>query len=212
MDVSDEVEQLVIELFFAWDTQRDSPIPFTPLQYSDEPWRSHAAQAWIMGNKIETEDFEKYALSQFILNCGLADMDIFERIERSVPETASLRRFSNHWVAWNHSLAAGESEFGHLEAAKLSNVATPNTRDPRIYDLDHWYLSCGDDINAKCDHDPAVKQAALDASKQKDTPKPQEWGREWELKQNSSKGNPTRSTPSKPRTTTKRARGPKKTP
>lgn len=101
-------------------------------------------------------------------------------IEKEAAWKSPLRRFSEHWIAWNFHLAAGSpSEFANLEAAQRANEVTQTTRDPRIYDLEHWYSGCGDKLNPSCSHDPDIRAAALRAAKRVKTRLP-EIGRDWE--------------------------------
>lgn len=120
-------------------------------------------------------------------------------IEKEAAWKSPLRRFSEHWIAWNFRLAAGgPSEFANLEAAQRANEVTQTTRDPRIYDLEHWYSDCGDKLNPSCSHDPDIRAAALRAAKRVKTRLP-EIGRDWETQKT---GNPDNSSTSSSQATT----------
>jgi hypothetical protein len=179
-----EDDPMVFDMFVDWLDQQEDPRPYIPLQYSPEPWRSHAATAWVFGQRIRAAQFERYALSQFITNCATVNLTVWKYIEMRAEDKSSLRRFSNHWIAWNHHLVpAGQGEYKDLSAAKLVSSVSDDTIDPRIFDLDHWYSVCGDDINSTCIHDPVVRENLLQkvlsiAHKQQ----PDEWGRDWETK------------------------------
>jgi len=70
-----------------------------------------------------------------------------------------LRNFSNHWIAWNFSLAGSDSnEYAGLKATSLIRLVTNQTQDPRTYDIDHWFSHCGKHINPNCEHDPAYRR------------------------------------------------------
>ncbi|KEF63730.1 uncharacterized protein A1O9_01708 [Exophiala aquamarina CBS 119918] len=170
------------DMFTHWLKHREDPRPYIPLQYSKEPWRSHSAAAWVFARRIHSLEFERYALSHFITNCITCHLSTWKTIEMKIKEKTSLRRFSDHWIAWRCHLAeAGQSEFKDLSAAKLASAVNDDTPDPRILDLDHWYSSCGDDINSTCIHDPVVRENEVNALFSSREPRP-EWGYELEMK------------------------------
>ena len=72
------------------------------------------------------------------------------------------------------------NEYSGLRAAKLATQVKASTRDPRILELNHWYLSCGDDINAQCKHDPIFLENEREKRRLKMRPPPPEWGAEYE--------------------------------
>jgi hypothetical protein len=168
------------DLFFQWMRRPERPVPYSPGQYSEEPWLSKASAAWLLARKLRAEDFELYALSQFIQNCALAAFGPWKDIEREAPRSSPIRRFSDHWVAWNSHLAGpGRNEFSDLQVAWKARLVTDNTKDPRIYDIEHWYLRCGDDLSPNCSHDPDAQQAKLNEANHREEP-PREWGRSFE--------------------------------
>lgn len=120
--------------------------------------------------------FMHYALSQFVLNCALADLETWRMIEKEAIKGTDLRKFSDHWVAWNASL--GQSELFKLEASSLAHKITPDTRDPRTYNLDHWHMRCGADLGATCEHNVSVRHRMHEKAK----PVYSLEGRDWELK------------------------------
>jgi hypothetical protein len=184
-----EDDPLAFDMLAHWLVQKDEPIFYRPNQYSGEPWRSLSASAWFLATKLCATQFKKYALSQFVQNCALSDLSTWEHIENTSPPKSSMRRFSDHWIAWNYHLAgAGPSEYEGTEAAKRAKLVTATTRDPRIYDLEHWYSDCGEDLNPGCSHDPIVRAAALQAAS-RIKPPPSELGRDWEAQRNNSSNN-----------------------
>ena len=184
-------DPLVFGLFCNWLKKQELPVKYAPNQYSDEPWRSLAAQAWVLGQHMDAGQFVHYAFCQFILNCALVDLSTWEFIEAQTQEGLSLRRFSNHWVAWNVSLA--QTEYASLKAASLADQVSKNTRDPRTYQTDHWNLLCGDNIGSACEHNVIAQKIANKRVKRRYS----ERGRAWELGQRngsnaSSSNSPTR--------------------
>ncbi|KAI3329779.1 hypothetical protein F4824DRAFT_377802 [Ustulina deusta] len=126
---------------------KPSPIRFEAGRCSQEPWLSKSLEAWVLARKLHVSDFEKYALSEFIQNCSLAALGPWDYIERTIPQGSQLRRFSDYWVAWNYFLLRGcASEFSGPNAIRLVTRLKNSTADPRIYDIIHWYESCGDTI------------------------------------------------------------------
>lgn len=84
-------------------------------------------------------------------------------------------------MAWNTSLSGpGVNEYSGLKAANLATQVKASTRDPRILELEHWYSSCGDDINAKCEHDPIFLENEREKRRLERRPPPPEWGAEYE--------------------------------
>ena len=147
----------------SWIRKPESPIKYDSTQDSaEEPWRSKAAAAWILAHKLQDARFEKYALSQLIQTCAFAAFGPWEDIERQSHCKSPIRRFSDHWVAWNcHLAGTRNNEFSGLQAARQADSVTKETRDPRIYDLEHWYSPCGDQIHPGCSHDPITREAKL---------------------------------------------------
>ncbi|KAH0561970.1 hypothetical protein GP486_003321 [Trichoglossum hirsutum] len=179
----DEDDPVVFDLFLKWLRNPDPPITYNPDGQSQEPWLSNSAAAWILGKKLRTtEGFKKYALSQFIQNCALAAFGPWDTIEREAPPGSPLRRFSDHWVAWNCRLSgSGANEFTGLHAALRAPLVPENTRDPRIYDIEHWYSSCGDGMHPGCIHDPITRQENIDEANRPPPEPLVEWGRSFEL-------------------------------
>jgi hypothetical protein len=171
----------IVAMFIDWTKTQEEPIVYAPGQYSPEPWLSKAAPAYLLGRRLDAVLFSKYALSQFIQNCAIIARSPWKSIEDTALAEGPLVRFSNHWVAWNVSFfGPGINEYSGLRAARTLQ-ANSNTRDPRILDLDHWYASCGDDVDPKCEHN-LVYMASLEEElrKMNKTPPP-EWGFEHEL-------------------------------
>jgi hypothetical protein len=200
-----EDDPVAFDMFVHWLLQKEEPISYKPNSYSEEPWRSKSATAWLLARKLRAAQFKRFALSQFVQNCALSDLSTWVCIEKEAVSKSPLRRFSEHWIAWNFHLAAGgPSELADLEAAQRANLVTQTTRDPRIYDLEHWYSDCGDNLNPSCSHDPDIRAAALRAAKRVKTPLP-EIGRDWETRRT---GNPNNgSTSSLQLTTSSSGRG-----
>ena len=175
-----KAEPLIFKMFINWLNRPEDPVPFLPCHYSREPWRSRAVDAWLFAKKICAPGFERYALSQIIRNCSMQDSGFFAQIEGKANAKSALLRFSNHWVAWNvHFAPDGQSEYRELAAAKLANVVNGDTNDPRIYEIEHWYSPCGDDINSSCNHDPVIRENEVNALSASRRPKPT-WGLKWE--------------------------------
>ncbi len=158
-------------LYDIWSATRPPPPPYDPSPLPDaaavvalaetNAWATKAAAAWVLSQELRDRRFEAYALAQLIQHCGTALFGPWEFVEARCPPRSSIRRFTNHWVAWNTSFAAPGSEqdeFAGLEAATLGkSVVRDETHDPRTFDLDHWFSGCGDQLAAKCRHDPVVR-------------------------------------------------------
>jgi len=180
IELPDE-DPTIVEMFIDWAKRPKNPIIYAPGQYSEEPWITNAAAAWILGDRLDALKFKKYALSQFIQNCALAPRGPWKLIEENAPAKSPLLRFSNHWVAWNSSLSGpGVNEYTGLNAARLADLVKPSSRDPRIFDLIHWYLLCGNNINAQCTHDPILRANEQERRRLRRRPPPPEWGAEFE--------------------------------
>jgi hypothetical protein len=96
---------------------------------------------------------EKYALSQFIQICAIMLTGPWRYIEDYVAGGSALLRFSRHWIVWDTwSLDLYTHEYVGVKAVELSYAITPDTLDPRRYDIEHWYAECGDNFNALCAH------------------------------------------------------------
>ena len=172
---------MTFQLFLDFCQQPKEPVKYRPGQYSTGPWASDSAAAWILAVEVRARRFEKYALSQFVQNCAVMAKGPWEYIEECAASGSSLRRFSRHWIAWNTSFANWWThEYVGLEGADLARAVTPETRDPRIFDIDHWDKDCGDDLNALCEHDPIRRQQKEERDARKLRPPPAEWGAEQE--------------------------------
>ncbi|MCJ1266326.1 hypothetical protein MMC22_006209 [Lobaria immixta] len=186
-------DPIAAEMFVEWAKRPKRPIVYAPGQYSDEPWISNAAAAWLFGHRLDAATFKTYALSQFIQNCALAARGPWRLIEEKAPVQSPLLRFSDHWVAWNSSLSGpGVNEYTGLNAAKHTDQVKPSTRDPRTFDLNHWYLDCGNDINAKCTHDPIFRDNEQEKKRLRSRPPPPEWGVEYECAETNTISSPAR--------------------
>ena len=171
---------LNFQLFFQWISNPAPTIIYDPDGLPQEPWLSNAATTWLLGKKLQCSvEFDRYALSQFIQNCAFMAFGPWELIEKEANQ-CSLSRFSDHWIAWNHRLAGpGRNEYSGLRAA--SNPVVP-TRDPRTFDIDHWYSECGKYLLPKCLHDPIARlERTEEANRPKPIP-PVEWGSLEELR------------------------------
>ncbi|KAI4185118.1 MAG: hypothetical protein L6R41_004325 [Letrouitia leprolyta] len=189
-DLPDEAST-VAEMYIDWIKTPKQPIIYTPGQYSDEPWLSNAAAAWLLGHQLDATRFQEYALSQFIQNCALVLRGPWKMIEESAPVDSPLRRFSNHWVAWDASLSGSLlNEYENLIAAEQADQVRSSTRDPRTLDLNHWYLDCGNDINAQCDHDPIFRANQWEKERLRKRAPPPVWGADYELANTSTTSNP----------------------
>ena len=175
----------VFEMFIEWAKRPKQRIFYAPGLYSDEPWISNAAAAWILGHDLDAIMFTRYALSQFIQNCALLSPETWRYVEDTAPDQSSLLRFSNHWVAWNsHLYGPGMNEYSGLKAVRLAGQANGSTRDPRIFDLEHWDLDCSKSINAECNHNPIFQENQREKERRKSRPPPAEWGLERERASN----------------------------
>lgn len=167
----------VFRLFLEFCQKPHDPITYRPGQYSPEPWLSASAAAWVLAVHLRARRFEKYALSQLIQNCAVALEGPWEYVEQHTIEGSALRRFSNHWIAWNAWLSNCDThEYRDLRAASLARYVTPNTQDPRKIALDHWYSFCGDDMNTTCEHDPISRQQQREKQSRTERPPPDNWG------------------------------------
>jgi len=185
----------VVALHLQWSSARPIPPPYNPtaalptvasvLASSRDPWVIKAAAAWVLSRQLGDHGFEVYALAQLIRHCGVALFGPWAFIEARCPVGSSIRRFTNHWVAWNASFstAGSASEFTGLHAATLvTQVVRGETHDPRTFALEHWFQPCGDDLAAKCDHDPVVLRAKEREKLRPAPPRPSRLGRVDELK------------------------------
>jgi len=192
VELPDE-DPTVVEMFIEWAKRPKQPIIYAPGQYSEEPWISNAAAAWVLGHHLDATRFKEYALSQFVQNCALAARGPWRFIEEKAPAQSPLLQFSNHWVAWNSSLSGlGVNEYTGLNAAKLADQVKISTRDPRTFDLSHWYLDCGNNINSKCIHDPINRENEQEKQRLRRKPPPAEWGAEFEGAEPTTVKSPTR--------------------
>lgn len=192
VDLPDE-DPTAVEMFVEWTKRPKPPIIYAAGQYSDEPWISNAASAWFLGHRLDAALFQEYALSQFIQNCALAVRGPWRLIEEKAPAESPLLRFSKHWVAWNSSLSGpGLNEYTGTKAAKYADQIRPSTRDPRIMDFNHWYFDCGNDINAKCAHDPIFRANQQEKERLRKRTPPPVVGVEYELEKTRTISSPKR--------------------
>ena len=172
---------LIFEIFLQWISNPAPIIPYDPDGLPQEPWLSNAATTWFLGKKLQcSDDFDRYALSQFIQNCAFMAFGPWELIEKEVAK-GSLSRFSDHWVAWNHRLAGPDpNEYSGLRAVRTALTAP--VRDPRTFDIEHWYSECGKYMRPGCLHDPITRLEKIEEAKRPKSIPPAEWGRHAELR------------------------------
>jgi hypothetical protein len=146
-------------MFAKWIIDQEKPATYDPTQnVASEPWTSNAACAWVLGMKLQAAEFQRFVLSKFIQTCALAIEGPWAYIESHTPVGSPLRRFSDHWVAWNCSLAGrGNNEYSALEGSKRAHLVTKDTRDPRTFDIQHWYMSCSTQLDPSCEHDSLTR-------------------------------------------------------
>jgi hypothetical protein len=155
-----EWDPLIFELFEKFTLDSEPPLPYQPCHYFlEDPWDKASLSACFLAIELSAPQFLRYSLSIFIQNCALDVFGPWARIERCAPLGSPLRRFSNHWVAWNVYLA-GDSvhEYTGLKAEWLATSVTDDTIDPRILQLEHWFCKCGDSLSPGCDHDPIEQE------------------------------------------------------
>ena len=172
---------LAFQLFLDFYQEPSEPIGYKPCQYSKGPWATKSTDAWLLAVELGARRLEKYAVSQFVQNCAIAIDGPWQLIEERAEVGSALLRFSNHWVAWNASFSSGKpNEYLALDAAKLVVDVTRDTRDPRIFDIEHWYDTCGDNLNALCRHNPIHLHQRQQQQARQTRPPPLEWGSEQE--------------------------------
>ncbi|KAF4631766.1 hypothetical protein G7Y89_g6372 [Cudoniella acicularis] len=193
-----EDDPVAVELFIKWAGNQEGPVTYDPDQYSAEPWPSKAAVACVFARKIKAESFEKYALSQFIQNCSSLAFGPWAYIEQKTEPEDPLRKFSDYWVAWNCYFLAGqgENEFSGLEAAVLGCFVTDKTKDPRTFDLEHWYDDCGNSLDPACLHHEALRLEKREREKNAEVEPIVEWGRSFELRREAGLPEPKPPSPS----------------
>ncbi|KAJ4123226.1 hypothetical protein NW768_009756 [Fusarium equiseti] len=160
-----------LELFCRWAQDPkafDDPSEDVCMQ---EPWLSNTAAAWILGQGIEAKEFQSSCLKVFIKNCALAPFGPWKEIEERAKDKSPLVRFSNHWVAWIFSTVQSvPQEFEGLKAVARAKKLTRYIEDPRVFDQDHWYSTCGDHISPHCAHHPKAKEKRADEVKTRREP------------------------------------------
>jgi hypothetical protein len=179
--ILEDFEPLIFEIFLQWTSNPAPRLAYDPDALPQEPWLSNAATTWLLGKKLQCSDeFDKYALSQFIQNCAFMIFGPWKLIENEATK-GSLHRFSDHWVVWNHKLAGpGPNEYSGLRAVRTALII-PET-DPRTYDIEHWYSECGRYMRPKCLHDPITRLEKNEEAKRPKPKPPPEWGRYTELR------------------------------
>jgi hypothetical protein len=172
---------LVFGQFIQWVNHPRHPIKYKPSAYSEDFWIEYAVSAWFLAFDLGAAQFGKYALSQFIQNCSLALFGPWRFIETNASMETSLRRFSNHWVAWNYHLVGRESsEYAGLQATGMVTSITEQTKDPRLYSLGHWYSFCGRSLEPCLVHDPSLQGRNIVFGERTIQQPVEEWGAEFE--------------------------------
>lgn len=178
-------DPLAFKLFLDFCQDPQEPIKYQGGRYSTEPWMTSSTDACILAVALKARRFEKYALSQFIQNCAIIVTGPWKQIEECTHSDAAISKFSKHWIAWNISLSNWWShEFVGLDAAASTEQVTSETRDPRIFDLDHWYQACGNDFNALCQHNPIHRKQQQQKEAKNSRAAPPEWGADSERRVN----------------------------
>jgi hypothetical protein len=173
--ILNDFEPLIFELFLQWISNPAPGIIYDPDGLPQEPWLSNAATTWFLGKRLQcSDDFDRYALSQFIQNCAFMAFGPWEMIEKETTK-GSLSRFSDHWVAWNYRLAGpGLNEYSGLRATRI--LPTVPLRDPRTFDIEHWYSDCWSYMRPGCLHDPITRLEKSEEAKRPKPFPPAHWG------------------------------------
>ncbi|KAM5350228.1 hypothetical protein ACJ41O_006733 [Fusarium nematophilum] len=169
----------VFEMFCSWlDVRQPQSLP-DPEVYLEEPWLSRTAQAWLLATGLEAPGFAHFCLKTFIRNCAISPIGPWRLIEQQAGEKSPLRRFSNHWVAWNVSLLQQSegSEYCGLAATALARQVDEYTADPRGYAVAHWYRECSDRVSPRCHHNPRVVEEEKRRACSPSPPPPKKEGR-----------------------------------
>jgi hypothetical protein len=163
-------EPSIFELFEQFTLSSQQPVLYQPCQYyTEEQWDERALHACFLAIDLDAQHFLRYALSIFIQNCALESYETWEGIEEKLGKGNPLRRFSDHWIAWNSYLAGDIThEYTGLAAEPLVTLVTDETNDPRIMELEHWFSECGDSFNSKCDHDPVEQERRYQAEQKEE--------------------------------------------
>jgi hypothetical protein len=171
------------ELFADWINSRPKPIKYKAGNYSSESWIENAAEACVLARERGSAGFERYALSQFIQNCSMTFFEPWYYIEQNASPGTPLRRFSDHWIAWDSHFSGKRqpNQYTGLKATRNAWMVGPETRDPRTFDLAHWFHSCGNNLNSLCSHHSINRQQKREAKQWENRARPPEWGGEREL-------------------------------
>jgi hypothetical protein len=179
----------VQSLYISWSQTRPSPEPFDPEKPPVREWREHAAEAWVEANKNNLADYERYCLAQFIQCSAVYDADQFRYVDENCQPRSPLRRFTKYWVAWNQHLTGSKTtKWAGLPAAWSSIWMLRTSEDPRPFDLQHWYESCGDEFAPRCEHVPSVREASREKAARPAKPEVVVRGRSLEIQARNAAG------------------------
>jgi hypothetical protein len=116
----------------------------------------HAAEAWILADKLMAGDFTEFALAQFITRVTF-DADKNQRetgramaivFKNAMPESA-LCKFASKWVAW-----CCQNDYEIVKKFKSKSIPRDDRdlEDPRPYEFDHWNKECSNISPSTCSH------------------------------------------------------------
>jgi hypothetical protein len=115
-------------------------------------------QAFLLGDRILSAEYCRFALAAFVQHAHLADPYRIVWTHESLPERSSMRRFVHAWLGWMKfkldkrlEMSADEEAAAAAYSKGFVYIDGWKTSDPRKYLMEHWSEPCSLE-NKFCDH------------------------------------------------------------
>jgi hypothetical protein len=117
-----------------------------------------AELAFVLGDRILSPEYCRFALASFIQHVHRIDPRRIIWVLENTPDRSSLHRFVRAWLGWlkfkldKRLVSADEEDDAAVYSELFASFDGWLTTDPRKYLIEHWSEPCSLNPNLFCDH------------------------------------------------------------
>lgn len=117
-----------------------------------------AEQAFVLGDRILSGEYCRYALASFIQHVHRMDPRRLGWVLENTSDRSPLHRFARAWLGWlkfkldKRLVSADEDDDAAVYAGLFASFDGWLTTDPRKYLMEHWSEPCSLEPNLACGH------------------------------------------------------------